>query len=180
MTLPEKSRSTDIYHHLAKLGLIEKDRHEGLHFREFLLKLKNNNLLHLIPQCKWQPSPSGGNEWHFFRTSNQKMQAIGQVQPSRKAVISHRPVTPEKEIDRLIALAEHAIQKLPKIDPSKFTYQQLEIRKNYPRAYEVWLPREIYIMQRAYTKFGRIDKVADLLQRQPSVVQRKLYELGFY
>jgi len=41
-------RSTDIYPYLAKQGLIQKDRHNGLHLRRFLKKLKNNNLLHLI------------------------------------------------------------------------------------------------------------------------------------
>ena len=44
-------RSTDIYPILAKKGLIEKDRHNGLHFRRFLRKLKDNDLLKLIPQC---------------------------------------------------------------------------------------------------------------------------------
>ncbi|SFD65144.1 hypothetical protein SAMN05518672_102797 [Chitinophaga sp. CF118] len=179
MTLPSKARSSDIYHHLAKHNLIEKDRHEGIHFRAFLQKLKANNLLHLIPQCKWQPSPSGGNEWHFYRISDEKMEEASNTKTNKKVNISHRPITAEKEIDRLIELAKHAIEKLPKTDPSRFSYQQLEIRKNYQRAYEEWSEREIDIMKRAYAKFGRIDKVAELLKRQPSVVQRKLYELRF-
>ena len=44
-------------------------------------------------------------------------------------------------------------------------------RQNYPRAYEYWTDREIEIMKRAYNKFKRIDKVADLLERQPNVIE---------
>jgi hypothetical protein len=175
MVLPSKARSHEIYEHLAKLNIIEKDKHNGLHFRRYLKKLKDNNLLHLIPECKWQSSDAGGNEWHFYRISNKK--SVKRIkQPNVKPVISHRPVTVEPEIDRLIALARKIINNLPKRDASVFNYQQLETRKNYPRAYEFWTEREIEIMRRAYIKFGRIDKVAELLERQPSVVEKKLEE----
>ena len=50
----------------------------------------------------------------------------------------------------------------------------LEIRANYPRAYEKWTEREIEIMIKAYKKFNRIDKVAELLERQPSVVRKRI------
>ena len=55
-------RSTDVYERLARKGLVEKDRHDGLHFRKFLQKLKDERLLHLIPQCTLRINDRGGNE----------------------------------------------------------------------------------------------------------------------
>ncbi|WP_431213582.1 hypothetical protein ACQ86N_01280 [Puia sp. P3] len=47
----KNARSTDVYKTLARRGLIEKDRHRGLHFRKFLSRLKEANvLMKLIPQ----------------------------------------------------------------------------------------------------------------------------------
>jgi len=43
----------------------------------------------------------------------------------------------------------------------------------YERAYEIWSVFEIEIMMRAYKKIGRIDKVAELLKRQPNVIRKK-------
>lgn len=69
------------------------------------------------------------------------------------------------------------IARLPKRDVNDFNALQKETRVNYPRAYEFWTDREIEIMKRAYKKFQRIDKVAELLERQPSMVELKLIEL---
>lgn len=72
MVLNSKARSQEIYEHLTKQNLIEKDENNGLHFRRFLIKLKDNNLLHLIPQCKWQPIRNGGSEWYFYKITDKK------------------------------------------------------------------------------------------------------------
>jgi hypothetical protein len=54
---------------LARKGLIEKDRHQGYHFRKFLLKLKDANVLtQVIPQCTFSINGRGENEWHFHHT----------------------------------------------------------------------------------------------------------------
>lgn len=64
-------RSTDIYPYLAKKGLIQKDKDKGYHLRRFLIKLKENNLLHLIPQCTCNPGKPGENEWYFYKINRE-------------------------------------------------------------------------------------------------------------
>lgn len=170
-------RSTDLYDSLAKRNLIEQDRHQGFHFRSFLRKLKDDGLLDLIPQCQYTTSTGKWGEWRFIRMSDEKLAEIRNRHKEKTAKVTHTPKLPEAEIDRLIALARKAVDNLPKRDTSNLTQQQLELRKNYPRAYEEWLPREIEIMSRAFLKFERVDKVAELLQRQPHIVQEKLQDL---
>lgn len=164
-------RSTDIYPTLAKKGLIEKDRHNGLHFRKFLRKLMENDMLKLIPQCQNRFTTTDFMEWFFYRSRVDTTSKEIVPSDDRKLIA---PEISENEIDDLINKAKTHITELPKIDTSRFTPQMLEIRLNYPRAYEKWTKREIEIMNRAYKKFSRIDKVAELLQRQPSVVRRRL------
>jgi len=60
-------RSTDLYPVLARKGLVLKDRHNRLYFRKYLLRLKNNNLLHLIPQCQYRTTTTEFLEWYFYR-----------------------------------------------------------------------------------------------------------------
>ena len=84
------------------------------------------------------------------------------------------PKLPEDDINQLIKKAKPHIEKLPKKDLEKFTPSQLETKRMYGRAYEKWTDREVEIMTRAYNKFGRIDKVAELLDRQPNVVKKRL------
>lgn len=62
---------------------------------------------------------------------------MGTNQPIEKPLISHRPLTSEPEIDRLIALAKKVINNLPKKDPSAFTYQQLEKSTPWRMRYEL-------------------------------------------
>ncbi|MCW3465281.1 hypothetical protein [Chitinophaga nivalis] len=171
-------RSTDLYDYLVKRNLVEQDRHHGLHFRSFLRRLKDDGLLDLIPQCQYTTSPVSGGEWHFIRMSDEKLATIRNKHKGKRATATHVPKLSEAEIDELIELARNAVDKLPKRDTSDLTHQQLELRKSYPRAYEEWLPREIEIMSRAFLKFDRIDKVAELLQRQPHIVREKLQALG--
>ena len=165
-------RSTDLYPILARKKLIEKDKQNGAHFRKFLKKLKNNNLLKLIPQCKIKYSEKNTKfiEWHFYRV-NTDIQSKEQNSQSQNIIV---PKLPEDEINELIDKAKPHIEKLPKKDLSKFTLPQLETRKMYSRAYENWTERETEIMNRAYNKVGRVDKVAELLERQPSVIRKRL------
>ena len=170
-------RSTDVYPYLARQGLVEKDRHQGVHFRKFLRKLKDCNALQLIPQCTYRPTAHHAVEWYFYRVSDDSQQP----QQSDLGVASavRVPIISEEEADRLIALARPHVEALPKqADTDNYTPQQLATRKNYPRAYERWTPREIEIMTRAFRKFGSVDKVATLLERQPSIVKRRLRESG--
>ncbi len=169
-------RSTDIYPILAKQGLIEKDRHNGLHFRKFLKHLKDNNLLKLIPQCQYRTTKTEFVEWYFYRsrmsTSNNET-----LQTGERNLIA--PDISEGEINDLIEKAKPHVANLPKIDKANLTPQMMEIRLNYPRAFERWTEREIEIMTKAYKKFNRIDKVAELLERQPSSVRKKLTDLQY-
>jgi hypothetical protein len=166
-------RSTDIYPILARKGLIEKDRHNGLHFRKFLRRLKENDLLKLIPQCQYRTTKTDFLEWYFYRSRvDTNIKDLSQSE-DRKIIT---PETTEQEINDLIEQTKPHVEKLPKIDGSTFTPQMIEIRTNYSRAFERWTEREIEIMTRAYNKFKRIDKVAELLERQPSVVRKKIEE----
>lgn len=167
----EGLRSTDIYPILAQKGLIEKDRHNGLHFRKFLRKLKENNLLKLIPQCQYRTTSTDSLEWYFYRS---KVEASVKTITSSERKKTITPKTTEEEINELIDMTRHHIANLPKRDSSIFTPQMIEIRGNYPRAYEIWTDRDIEIMLKAYKKFNRFDKVAELLERQPSVVKKKI------
>ncbi len=168
-------RSTDIYPHLARQGLVERDRHQGLHFRRFLNKLKDCDALQFIPQCSYQPTSYRSVEWYFRRIPADKQPT--QQDDLKEETIVRAPDISEEEVDHLIELARPHVEALPKrTDISSFTPQQLAIRRNYPRAYERWTLREIEIMVKAFRKFGRIHKVATLLERQPSVVKKKLRE----
>jgi hypothetical protein len=166
-------RSTDLYPILARKKLIEKDKSNGIHFRRFLRKLKDNDLLKLIPQCKFQYDKNPNFlQWHFYRVKEMSGNFSKlETTPSKKIIT---PIISEDEINDLINQAKPHVEKLPKKDESDFTLPQLETKELYKRAYETWTTREIEIMERAYAKFGRIDKVAELLERQPSVIKNRL------
>jgi hypothetical protein len=134
----------------------------------------DNNLLKLIPQCKFKYSEgnSGFIEWHFYRVKTTENDTAN-INKRRKIVV---PKISEEEINDLIEKTKVHIERLPKKDLKLFSPPQLDTRKMYERAYETWTEREIEIMHRAYKKFDRIDKVAELLKRQPSVVKKKLSE----
>ena len=166
----EGLRTTDLYPYLARKGVIEKDRHSGVHFRRFLRKLKENDLLHLIPQCQCRATGTEFLEWYFYKAKQEDKNS----EPDKKPAKTHFPSISEEEIDELIKKAKPHIEKLPKIDEDKLQPHQKELRKLYPRAYEIWTEKEIKIMHRAFKKFNRVDKVAELLSRQPSVVRKKL------
>ena len=170
-------RSTEIYPLLARKGLIEKDKSNGYKFRQFLHKLRKENLLSLIPQCMCNEKSTGYHEWFFSAVPKKRLEK-SPPPSSAPATKTYLPTLPEAEIDELIEKARPAVAKLPKKEETKFTLPELETRELYARAYENWNEREIEILERAYNKFGRIDKVAELLERQPSAVERRLRSLG--
>jgi hypothetical protein len=169
-------RSTDVYDYLANKGIIEKDRHQGLHFRRFLKKLKDASLLtKLIPQCSYTYSSNGMHEWYFHRSNKE----ISVTPTDKNENIPHRehfPNMTESEMAEFINKVKPEIENLPKRDKD-WTPQQLETRKNYKRAYEIWSAREDELLKEAYQKVQNLDKVAELLQRQPSAVESRLVKL---
>lgn len=170
-------RSTDIYEFLAKYNLIERDRHVGLHFREFLNKLKQGGFISLIPQCRWISSPSGTNEWHFVRMSNEKLKEIRNKHTGKRAEAMLVPTIKKEYSDPSLDREKANIARLPRKLNGKLTPQCLEARKSYPRAYEFWSKKEIAIMKRVFSVTDNINKVAEVLQRQPHTVKDKLKEL---
>jgi hypothetical protein len=179
MSNTEGIRSTDIYPYLAKKGLIEKDQHNGIHLRRFLIKLKNHNLLNLIPQCTCNPGINNEfNEWHFYKSKSTPNLLRSASEVLQEATLVLVPALTDSEINEAIMGEKSKIELLPKRRDMNFTPVELETRANYPRAYEYWSDKEYEIMISAYKRFKKIDKVAELLDRQPSVVERKLREGG--
>lgn len=170
-------RSTDVYPILAKKGFIEKDRHNGLHFRKFLRKLKENNNLRLIPQCQFNTTKTEFLEWYFYRVKSDSDNTVSaSINEPRKVKV---PEMTEMEIDEIFKNEKSKIDELPKRNKAYFTPQMLEIRENYPRAYERWTGNEIDLMKWAFEKSKRIEKVAELLGRQPSVIRKRLIDFNF-
>ncbi|WP_396632368.1 hypothetical protein [Maribacter sp. R86514] len=164
-------RSTDVYPLLARKGLIQKDRHNGVHFRNYLKRLHKRGMLNLIPQCQGSKNKSKFYEWRFYSVPDNK------IKSNNKSINANNPIVPEitqSEIDELILKSKSHIDKLPKIDASILPPQAIETRKTYPRAYEKWTEREFDILIRAFIKFKNSDKVAELLRRQPSVVKKTI------
>lgn len=174
-----KVRSTDVYEYLIKHNLIEKDRHNGLHFKKFLDQLKSAGLLmQLVPQCKSEVTDGGKNQWYFIPISNEKLQAMRNKHAGKKAEILHLPEMKEERINLLLEVERPKIAILPKRENPEFTSQQIEIRKSHPRAYEYWSEKEVAIMRRFFLSTHNINKTAELLERQPHIVKEKLEELG--
>jgi hypothetical protein len=171
------ARTPDVYDCLAREGLVEKDRHQGIHFRNFLMKLKNAGMLKLIPQCTHQLSETGKNEWHFYLASDNRASLKNLDKPDgKKAEIFHKPQMTEDAIEELLAIERPFVELLNKRESSGFKPQEYEIRKNYRRAYEFWSEAEYSIMKRVFIACRNVNKVSELLYRQPHVVRQKLEE----
>lgn len=168
-------RSTDIYPYLCRKGLVEKDLNNGLKFRKFLRKLHNYGVLSsVIPQCKPQKSASSEKfiDWYFFKVSN-NINKKPKLSENNKTK-SFNSITSDKEADIIIMKLKATIESLPKKKSSSFSYNEQNIRKLYPRAYEKWSKQELDIAIIAWRIFKKIDKVAKLLKRQPSSVEKRL------
>lgn len=65
-------RTPEAYEVLVTKGLTERDRHQGIKFREFLHKLKDANALVFIPQCIAEPGTGNSTNW-IFRSAKQQL-----------------------------------------------------------------------------------------------------------
>jgi hypothetical protein len=164
------ARSTDLYEFLARKGLIEKDRHQGYHFRTWLRELKEANLLYLIPQCSFNINDRG-HEWYFNLARKPSGKPTG---PEKKASVLHNPAMTKEDKDLLMRKEKLNVENLPQRTDIKYTSQQMEIRKYYPRAYENWTEIEYGILERVYLQCRDMSAVATLLQRQPHIVKEKI------
>jgi hypothetical protein len=170
-------RSTDLYPMLVRKDLIEKDRHQGVHFRRFLIKLQNHGLLKLIPQCKPIPAIKNEfNEWYFYMVNHDKAE-LNDIKITDRISDTHNfPLNTEDETNEIINELRNSISLLPKTNRT-FLPQEIETRAKYPRAYEIWTKAEIDILSQTFEKIKRIDKLAQLLERQPSAVEFRLKRL---
>ena len=172
-------RSTDVYPYLARNGLIEKDLNNGLKFRKFLKKLYDYGVLtSVIPQCKSQKSAYSNifMEWYFYNVPRKINQTNKNTFEESKKDFSK--ITSDDEADLIINKLKFTIERLPKKPSSAFTYNEKNIRELYPRAYEIWSERELKIAEIAWSVLKKIDKVAKLLKRQPSSVEKRLKSRG--
>jgi hypothetical protein len=164
------ARSTDVYDFLARKELIEKDRHNGLHFRSFLKQLKDSNLLYLIKQCSCIEN-NRSLEWYFNPVKTAPTNtSVG----SKVSAIQHTPVMDKQDVELLLNIESANVALLPVRVDIQYTSQQLEIKHYYPRAYEYWTDHEHEILIRVYQQCKNIDAVALLLKRQPHVVEEKI------
>lgn len=172
----QNARSTDVYEFLARKGLVEKDRHQGLHFRQFLTKLKNANVLsQVIPQCSFTTNERGENEWRFHLSTKK----IGIATDADKtATVIHKPAMSSDEISRLLEEEGPNVAMLRVRTDKVYTPQESSIKKNYPRAFEYWSEQEYDIMERVYMQCKNVEAVARLLKRQPHIVKEKLEARG--
>jgi hypothetical protein len=174
----EGARTTDVYRILVRNKVVEEDRHEGYHFREFLNKLEKRGYLHdCIPQCRVTKSENGKNEWRFYKVANQNTTSSAKplLETSTKL---HAPLVDDKKVDEWITQNRSVVEGFRKRSTSSFTPQKHIIRKSYPRAYEYWSQEEIELMRKGYLFCEKPQKIAELLQRQPHVVVEKLIEIG--
>lgn len=157
-------RSTDVYDVLVKKNLVEKDRHQGIKFRAFLKKLKKNNELHFIPQCRAEENGGYSTNW-FFRSAPGK-------------TIKTRNLKPIAEAGKVILLdlekVKNEINELPKRDTGNFTHVELGTREKYPRAYEFWTAKEEEILLEVVKEITDSFKLSVLFQRQPSSIRNRL------
>ena len=170
------ARSTDVYGMLARKELIEKDRHQGYHFRKFLSRLKDAGVLaQVIPQCTVTTNKRGENEWRFHLAVKKAHEPTETVKTAR---VVHKPAMSKDEILRLVQEESGNVEMLPVRTDKNYTPQEMSIKKNYPRAYEIWTNMEYMILERVYQQCKNVDAVAGLLKRQPHIVKEKLEERG--
>lgn len=161
-------RSTDAYEVLVTKGLVERDRHHGIKFREFLHKLKNSNALAFLPQCRAE-SGSGTNTVWIFQSA------------PKSTITGKNLTTPEalnKSVELDVAALKKAIDLLPKRKDSDFDFVASETRKIYPRAYEYWSEREKELLKEAGSHTEDSFKLSDIFGRQPSAIEGKLKDLN--
>lgn len=157
-------RSNEVYEILARQGLIERDRHQGIKFREFLHRLRKENQLYLIPQCRVEETRGNQVNWFFESTP-------GKVPSGRKLVPLAQAVQ-KKTLD--LEAVRQEVEKLPRRDTSDFGVVELETRKNYPRAYEYWSPKEEELLKQVYAEIQDPMELSRLFKRQPSAIENRI------
>lgn len=160
-------RSNEVYDILVRQGLIERDRHQGIKFREFLHRLKKENQLYLIPQCRFEETRGTQVNWFFESTP-------GKV-PKGRRLIPIAQAVQKKTLD--LEAIRHEVENLPKRDTSGFGVVELETRKNYPRAYELWTPREEELLKQVYQEIKDPMELSKLFKRQPSAIEYRIKTL---
>jgi hypothetical protein len=157
-------RSNEVYEILVRQGLIERDRHQGIKFREFLHRLRKENQLYLIPQCRVEETRGNQVNWFFESTP-------GKVPTGRKLVPLAQAVQ-KKTLD--LEAVRQEVDQLPKRDTSDFGVVELETRKNYPRAYEYWSPKEEELLKQVYAEIQDPMELSRLFKRQPSAIENRV------
>jgi hypothetical protein len=157
-------RSNEVYEILVRQGLIERDRHQGIKFREFLHRLRKENQLYLIPQCRVEETRGNQVNWFFESTP-------GKVPTQRKLVPIAQAVQ-KKTVD--LEAIRREVDQLPKRDTSDFGVVELETRKNYPRAYEYWTPKEEELLKQVYAEIQDPMELSRLFKRQPSAIENRV------
>lgn len=161
-----KLRSTDAYEILVKKNVVEKDRHSGIKFREFLKKLKNNNALNHIPQCREEGTGGKATNWYFESAPTKTIRARN-LKPISKAGIK---LSFEKSD------IKNQVSAFPKCDTANFTHIELGTREKYKRAYESWTAEEDSLLLKVVEEITDSFELSDLFERQPSAIQRRLME----
>ncbi|WP_209329010.1 hypothetical protein [Lunatimonas salinarum] len=157
-------RSNEVYEILARQGLIERDRHQGVKFREFLHRLCKENQLYLIPQCRFEETRGTQVNWFFESTP-------GKVPTGRKLVPLAQAIQ-RKTLDLEAIVKE--VDQLPKRDTLGFGVVELETRKNYPRAYEYWSPKEEERLKKVYAEIQDPMELSKVFKRQPSAIENRI------
>lgn len=158
-------RSNEVYDILLRKGLVEQDRHHGIKFRQFLNKLRQANQLYLIPQCRFEETQGTQVNWFFESTP-------GKVPKARKLIpLSH--ALQAQTIDKSAVL--RTVGTFPKRDPAEFGLVELETRKSYPRAYELWSAEEEDLLLSVYKEIKDFIALSKLFGRQPSAMQNRIH-----
>src|SRR5258708_436074 len=93
---------------------LRNDRHDGLLFRNFLIKLKNTGMLKLIPQCTHQLSENGKNEWYFYRASDERANLSDIKSAGGKAEMIYMPKITKEAVQELLEMERPNVEKLGK------------------------------------------------------------------
>tara|TARA_R110002020_G_scaffold419155_1_gene628398 strand:- start:11103 stop:11993 length:891 start_codon:yes stop_codon:yes gene_type:complete len=106
ITQSKDLRSTDVFPYLTRKGLFERDtRHNGKHFRNFLRRLYNANMLeNLVPQCRYLRGVGDQvmGEW-YFNDAKDKMSKVISVKMN---------VTQDQPAPMTLLAAKRLIQSL--------------------------------------------------------------------
>lgn len=154
----------EAYDILVKKNVVEKDRHNGIKFRQFLDHLERHNALNLIPQCRAEENKFNSVNW-FFTTAAGKTIRAKNLKP---IALAGKVLT--IDMDEV----KSKINAFPKRDTSKFTHIEIETRERYKRAYEYWTIKEEELLIEIVKDITDAYKLGEIFQRQPSAIKTRL------